>query len=147
MAVEKRLEESEIELMDPDTNAQKVEVAIVNPEAVAITTDDGGMIIDFDPETEGAGTSEHDSNLAEFMDDQDLQSLASNLMGDFEGDRDSRSEWAETYVKGLDLLGLKIEDRTSPWPGACGVFIRYLQRLLYGSNRRQSWKCSRLLAP
>jgi len=122
MAVEKRLEESEIELMDPDTNAQKVEVAVVNPEAVAITTDDGGMIIDFDPETEGVGTSEHDSNLAEFMDDQDLQSLASNLMGDFEGDKDSRSDWAETYVKGLDLLGLKIEDRTTPWPGACGVF-------------------------
>ena len=81
MAVEKRLEESEIELMDPDTNAQKVEVAVVDPEAVAITTEDGGMIIDFDPETEGVGTSEHDSNLAEFMDDSDLQSLASNLVG------------------------------------------------------------------
>ena len=57
MAVEKRLEESEIQLMDPDTNAQEVEVAIVNPEAVAISTEDGGVIIDFAPEEDDVNSA------------------------------------------------------------------------------------------
>ena len=64
MAVEKRLEESEIELMDPDSPAQEVEVAVVNPEAVAISTDDGGVVIDFSPEGEGIFEGGHDANLA-----------------------------------------------------------------------------------
>ena len=122
MAIEKKLEESEIELMDPDTNAQEVEVAIVNPEAVAISTEEGGVIIDFDPQTEDILPQDHDSNLAEHMEEDELRSLASNLIGDFESDKDSRSDWAKTYVEGLDLLGLNIDDRTTPWPGACGVY-------------------------
>ena len=122
MAVEKRLEESEIELMDPDNPAQKVEVAVVNPEAVAISTEDGGVVIDFSPEGEAAAESGHDANLAEIMEDQELHGLASELSSDFEMDQNSRSDWADAYVKGLDLLGLKAEDRTTPWPGACGVY-------------------------
>ena len=65
---------------------------------------------------------EFDSNLAEFIDDDVLQELGSKLVGDYNGDKDSRSEWEETYTKGLDQLGLKIEERTTPWSGACGVF-------------------------
>ena len=122
MAVEKRLEESEIELMDPDSPAQEVEVAVVNPEAVAISTDDGGVVIDFSPEGEGIFEGGHDANLADAMDDKELQGLASELSSDFEMDQNSRSDWADAYVKGLDLLGLKAEDRTTPWPGACGVY-------------------------
>ena len=122
MAVEKRLEESEIELMDPDGPAQGVEVAVVNPEAVAISTEDGGVVIDFNPEDSVLAQDSHDANLAEIMDDQDLHALASELSSDFEMDQNSRSDWADAYVKGLDLLGLKAEDRTTPWPGACGVY-------------------------
>ena len=63
-----------------------------------------------------------DANLAEYMDGSDLDSLASDLMSDFDNDKNSRRDWEQTYVDGLDLLGLKIEDRSEPWEGACGVF-------------------------
>ena len=109
------------EELDPDADENAVEVAIVNPDAVSINTEDGGVIIDFDPDAEEAGPEGHDDNLAEFMDTDALRRLSSTLVGEFEGDRSSRSDWEQTYVKGLDLLGLKIEDRTTPWPGACGV--------------------------
>lgn len=63
-----------------------------------------------------------DDNLSKFMDDGDLDKLGSDLAGSFNADKSSRQDWEESYVKGLDLLGLKIEQRTTPWPGACGVF-------------------------
>jgi hypothetical protein len=64
----------------------------------------------------------HDENLAEVIEDGVLESMASELVGDFESDRESRRDWARAYVKGLDLLGMKIEDRSQPWQGASGVF-------------------------
>jgi hypothetical protein len=84
-------------------------------------TEDGGMIIDFDPQ---AFEEDGDffANLADQMSDDSLKKMASELVSQYQGDRDSRSDWEETYIKGLDQLGLKIEDRTLPWPGACGVF-------------------------
>ena len=84
-------------------------------------TEDGGMIIDFDPQ-EFEEDGDFFANLADQMSDDSLKLLASELVSQYQGDRDSRSEWEETYIKGLDQLGLKIEDRTLPWPGACGVF-------------------------
>lgn len=63
-----------------------------------------------------------DDNLSKFMDDGALDKLGSDLAGSFSADKASREDWEESYVKGLDLLGLKIEQRTTPWPGACGVF-------------------------
>ena len=63
-----------------------------------------------------------DANLAEFIDESELSSLASDLMEDFDNDKMSRKDWERTYTEGLDLLGLKIEDRSEPWAGACGVF-------------------------
>ena len=101
---------------------EELTIEIENPESVAIDTDDGGMIIDFDPNATEVGDEEFDSNLAEFVDDQVLQELGSDLVSAFNGDKDSRSDWEETYTKGLDQLGLKIEERTQPWAGACGVF-------------------------
>jgi hypothetical protein len=65
---------------------------------------------------------EFDANLAEFMDDGDLQSLGMDLVEDFGKDSQDRRDWIQTYVDGLKLLGLKYEDRTEPWQGACGVF-------------------------
>ena len=109
------------EELDPDSDENALEISIVNPDAVSINTEDGGVIIDFDPDAEDAGPESHDDNLAEIMGEDELRRLSSTLVGEFEGDRSSRSEWEQTYVRGLDLLGLKIEDRTTPWPGACGV--------------------------
>ena len=113
MAIEKALEPT-------GTVEDAVEISIVNPEAVAVETPEGGMVIDFEPEEEEA--AEHGSNLAEYLSDNQLGTVKSEILGAFEADRASRSEWEETYIKGLDLLGLKIEERTTPWPGACGVF-------------------------
>ena len=105
-----------------DQGEQQIEVEIVNPEQVGISTPDGGVLIDFDPDMGDMMGLGHDDNLAEAMDDRDLDSLASELVGSFRSDKESRADWERSYVKGLDLLGLKHEDRTTPWDGACGVF-------------------------
>ena len=102
---------------------KELEIMIENPESVAIETEDGGMIIDFKPRSgKSSGESEFNSNLTEYIDDGDLDKLGSKLISDYMGDKDSRKDWEETYIKGLDQLGLKIEERTVPWAGACGVF-------------------------
>ena len=98
-----------------------VEIDLMPPDALEMETEDGGMMIDFDPNTPEQG-GDFFSNLADEMSEDALQKLSSELVGQYQGDRDSRSEWEDTYIKGLDQLGLKIEDRTLPWPGACGVF-------------------------
>ena len=85
-------------------------------------TPDGGVVIDFDPNAMDEGGTEHDDNLAEYVDESDLREISSELISAYHSDRDSRSDWEETYVNGLDLLGLKHADRTTPWDGACGVF-------------------------
>jgi len=120
---ESTVTEEELRGLDADTGGSAIEIAVVNPEMVAISTDDGGVVIDFDPTAaEADGSDDFDSNLAEYMEDTVLQRLASQLNGEFESDRNSRADWARTYTRGLDLLGLKTDDRTTPWPGACGVY-------------------------
>ncbi len=75
--------------------------------------------------------SEHfNDNLAEYLDEKSLTELAGDLLGDFETDVNSRKDWIQTYVDGLELLGMKIEDRTEPWPGACGVYHPLLSEAL-----------------
>ena len=101
---------------------EAIEIDIVNPESVSVETPDGGVIIDFDPNGDMGGGSDHNENLADLIEENDLQRIASDLIGAFEADRDSRSDWESTYINGLDLLGLKNEDRSEPWDGACGVF-------------------------
>ena len=63
-----------------------------------------------------------DANLAEYMDESEMAELAADLLHDFDNDKNARKEWESTYIDGLDLLGLKIEDRSEPWQGACGVY-------------------------
>ena len=99
-----------------------LEIEIVNPESVSMETPDGGVVIDFDPNAMDEGGTEHDDNLAEYIDEADLREISSELISAYHSDRDSRSDWEETYINGLDLLGLKHADRTTPWDGACGVF-------------------------
>ena len=121
MAIEKQMEPSDIEI--EETDATEVEVEIVNPDAISVETEDGGMIIDFEGSlTEQIVGPEHDANLADFIEEATLQAMASELVEDFDSDRESRRDWARAYVKGLDLLGMKIEERSQPWQGASGVF-------------------------
>ena len=101
---------------------EELSIAIENPESVAIETEDGGVIIDFDPNAGQSEESEFDSNLVNFIDEQELDTLGMDLIESYAGDKESRTDWEETYTKGLDQLGLKFEDRTTPWAGACGVF-------------------------
>jgi len=100
--------------------AQEVplEIEIEDPESVTIGLD-GEPILEITAEE---GEEEFERNLAEDIDDNVLQSLASDLISDFDNDIGSRKDWIQTYVDGLQLLGLKIEERTDPWPGACGVY-------------------------
>jgi hypothetical protein len=100
-----------------------IEIEIENPEGVRIGMD--GLEIEIEPGTEG-DEEEFDSNLAEFMDEGELQKIAEDIMGDVESDINSRKEWVEMFVKGLDVLGMKYEERTEPWLGACGVFSTVL---------------------
>ena len=95
-----------------------IEIEIENPDSVSIEM--GDIEIDLVPQEE---TSEDfDANLADYMDESALDSLASELISDFDKDQRDRKEWVQTYVDGLKLLGLKYEERTEPWDGACGVF-------------------------
>jgi hypothetical protein len=106
------------DIVQDDTPA--VEIIIENPDDVVIGID--GMAIDLMPE-EGPA---FDANLAEFMDEGELEKLGSDLVGEVESDISSRKEWVEMYVKGLEVLGMKYEERTEPWTGACGVFSSLL---------------------
>ena len=108
---------------EDDIEPTEVSVEIVNPDAVSVETEDGGMVIDFTGEqVEEIMGGEFDRNLAEEIEENDLQEIASELMANFDSDRQSRSEWAKSYVKGLDLLGMRIEERQQPWAGSSGVF-------------------------
>jgi hypothetical protein len=99
--------------MEPD-----LEIEIEDPESVTIGMD--GLEITLEPEDDE--DSEFDENLAEMLDSGELAEIAGDLIGDFDDDISSRKDWIQTYVDGLELLGMKVEDRTEPWPGACGVY-------------------------
>jgi len=86
-----------------------------------VETDDGGVEITFN-EDELLDTPKFNDNLAEYIKEGDLTSLALDLTADYEADERSRDGWKKVYLEGLNLLGLKFEDRTEPWDGACGVF-------------------------
>ena len=101
---------------------EDLEIVVENPESISMMDEDGGVIIDFSPDASELMGVRHDSNLAEFMGQADLDVLSSELVAQFEADRNSRADWEDAYIRGLDLLGLKFEDRSTPWEGACGVF-------------------------
>jgi hypothetical protein len=119
------LDTLEVEIGDPEAAA-----ALSTDGMTSMATEDGGVVIEFpdgmsadrdgamDPDDPDA----HDANFAEILEDAELEALAADLVEAFMEDRASRKDWAQAYIKGLDLLGMKIEDRTSPWQGASGVF-------------------------
>ena len=97
---------------------EAIEIEIEDPESVTITAGDTELTIDPD----AAIDDSFNDNLAEEMDEQVLDEITSELLGEFESDVNSRRDWLDTYVDGLELLGLKLEDRSEPWEGACNVF-------------------------
>ena len=122
MAIDRPLATPDTIFSEGTGDEPDLEIEILSPEAVSIETEDGGMVIDFDPDFTPEGAVPHDANLAEYIDDSDLEGIASELLSSFKADKESRADWEKTYIQGLDLLGLKHEDRTTPWDGACGVF-------------------------
>ena len=96
---------------------EPIEITIEDPEAVEISGP--GFEIEIE---KGEDELDFSKNLAEEMDESELANLASNLMQDYETDISSRKDWIQTYVDGLELLGMKLEERMEPWPGACGVY-------------------------
>jgi hypothetical protein len=127
MAIVKSLSQAPMgldnEVMDIEPD---IEIEIEDPERVEIGV--GGLEIVIEPGKDGS--EDFNANIAEEMDEDELVSLAGDLLGEFEEDISSRKDYMQTYVDGLDLLGMKLEDRTEPWPGACGVYHPLLSEAL-----------------
>jgi hypothetical protein len=118
-SIDKGLYAAPLGIEDEDLSAPPLEIEIEDPEEVRVGM--GDIEIELSPGKEDTD-EEFDANLAEFMDASALDSLGSELVSDFTKDIGDRKDWIQTYVDGLKLLGLKYEDRTEPWQGACGVF-------------------------
>ena len=104
---------------EPTMADAALSIEIENPDSV--TLDDGSMEITIVPGKE-TKDSEFNTNIAEELDEGVLTQLSGDLIGEYDADVNSRKDWLTTYVDGLELLGLKVEDRTEPWPGACNVY-------------------------
>ena len=126
MAIEKSLSQAPVGLSDMLETEPAIEIEIEDPESVKIEA--GGLEIVIDPDKEK--DDDFNANLAEEMDESEVQLVATELLTYYDEDVDSRKDWIQTYVDGLELLGMKIEDRTEPWPGACGVYHPLLSEAL-----------------
>jgi len=118
MAIDKGLYQAPMGIEQMAEDMPELEIEIEDPESVTVGID-GMPILEMVQDEE---EPEFGKNLAEDMDDSELQEIASDLVGMFDADIAARKDWADTYVEGMKLLGLKIEEKTEPWEGACGVF-------------------------
>jgi hypothetical protein len=123
--MDKALYQAPLGITEEDMDAPEIEIEIEDPESVGIKI--GDLEIDIEP---GVDEDEFNKNLAEDMDDSVLTTMASELIADHEDDLASRKDWIQTYVDGLELLGMKIEERSEPWEGACGVYHPLLSEAL-----------------
>jgi hypothetical protein len=117
MAIEKGLYAAPLGMEQSALEETPLEIEIEDPEAVDINI--GDLSIHIEP---GGEEDEFSKNLAEDIDERVLATLASELTADFDADLTSRKDWMQTYVDGLELLGMKLEERSEPWEGACGVY-------------------------
>jgi hypothetical protein len=120
MSIENSLYAAPVGLDSLGENESAIEIEVVDPEAVTISA--GDMEITIVPD----GEDDFGKNLAEDMDEGELQKIASDLIEEIDADITSRKDWVEMYVKGLEVLGMKYEERTEPWDGACGVYSTVL---------------------
>ena len=123
--IEKSLYQAPVGL-DSILEEEPIEIEIEDPESVKIGI--GGMEIEIEPAE--PSDEDFDANLAEYISEKELTEIAGDLLGDFEDDISARKDWIQTYVDGLELLGMKIEERTEPWEGACGVYHPLLSEAL-----------------
>lgn len=126
MSIEKSLYAAPVGLDALDAEEPALEIEIEDPEAVKISAGD----LEIDIESEEPSDDDFDANLAEYIDEKELVQIVGDLLSDFEDDISSRKDWMQTYVDGLELLGMKIEERMEPWPGACGVYHPLLSEAL-----------------
>ena len=113
------------EMGQPDA---MIEMDIVTSEdtPIMIELEDGGVEINFGEENENIDAAPFDANLADYLEDGQLQEISSDLLDAVEGDKAARRDWADSYVAGLDVLGMKYEERTEPWENSCGVYSNVL---------------------
>ena len=128
MAIEKGLygmPEGIEEMGEPDA---VIEMAIATDEdlPVMVELEDGSVEISFGEETTEIDAAPFDANLADYLEDNQLEEISGDLCEAVEGDMAARSDWADSYVAGLDVLGMKYEERTEPWENACGVYSNVL---------------------
>lgn len=123
MAIEKSLYQAPEGIDALAGEEEEIEIEIVDPEEINIAIGDIGISIKSDKEDFG-------DNLAEYVSDQVLATIADDLISDYDDDIASRKDWMQTYVDGLELLGLKIEERSEPWEGACGIYHPLLSEAL-----------------
>ena len=121
MSIDKAVNQAPMGLNDLMEGEGAVEIEIVSEAGFPL--DGEGIEVELSEDTEEAGFSD---NLAEYMEDSELQKIASELLELVDADVNSRKDWTEMYVKGLEVLGMKYEERTEPWDGACGVFSTVL---------------------
>ena len=125
MAVEKGLYSAPVGIEEESLEQEgDLEIEIVNPEMV--TLDDGSIEVTIVPDADVGDIVEFDDNLAEVLDDSVLNELSDTLIGEIDSDVSSRKDWADAFVRGLDVLGFKYEERNEPWEGACGVYSTVL---------------------
>jgi hypothetical protein len=126
MSIEKSLYAAPVGIEQALNDEPDLEITIEDPESVEIGVD-GMPILRIDKDDE---EDDFDENIAEELDDGALAQLAGDLIGDYDDDVGSRKDWMQTYVDGLELLGMQIEERAEPWEGACGVYHPLLSEAL-----------------
>ena len=126
MAIEKGLYEMPEGIEDMGEGEAIVAIDGMSDEGVEVVLEDGSVEITFGEENEDIDDAPFDANLADYLEDGQLQEVSSELCEAVEGDMAARRDWAETYVAGLDVLGMKYEERTEPWENACGVYSNIL---------------------
>jgi len=122
--IEKSLYEAPEGLESLDSGESDIEIEIVDPEELNVTMGDMQITLN------GDDIENFDENLAEVLPDDVVSNIVQDLISDFEDDVSSRKDWMQTYVDGLELLGMKIEERADPWIGACGVYHPLLSEAL-----------------
>jgi len=125
MSIEKSLYQAPVGI-DSLPQEPDIEIEIEDPESVTVGIDGLEIVLEPSKETD----EDFDANLAEYLSTGELAEIAGDLLGDFEDDLSARKDWIQTYVDGLELLGMKIEERTEPWEGACGVYHPLLSEAL-----------------
>jgi len=126
MAIEKGLYEMPEGIEDMGEADAIIAIDGMSDEGVEVVLEDGSVEITFGEEIEEIDAAPFDANLADYLEDGQLQEISSDLLDAVEGDKAARRDWADSYVAGLDVLGMKYEERTEPWENSCGVYSNVL---------------------